>query len=122
MEGTMCNLPALVRLKRKYKFYLFVDEAHSVGALGPKGRGVCDYFGIDTGEVDILMGTLTTLSSTANSSYHSLQLKLTKRFSHGLNFLTNYTFGKALEGAEGIGETGVGSSISTMPQAPSTIF
>lgn len=59
MEGTMCNLPALVELKKKYKYYLFIDEAHSIGALGPSGRGVCDYFGIDPAEVDILMGTLT---------------------------------------------------------------
>ncbi|KAK9239145.1 pyridoxal phosphate-dependent transferase [Lipomyces kononenkoae] len=59
MEGTMCNLPVLVALKKKYKFYLFVDEAHSVGAVGPNGRGVCDYFGIDPSEVDILMGTMT---------------------------------------------------------------
>ena len=59
MEGTMCNLPALVGLKKRYKFYLFVDEAHSIGALGPTGRGVCDYFGVPPSEVDVLMGTLT---------------------------------------------------------------
>lgn len=41
------------------QFYLYVDEAHSIGALGPRGRGVCDYFGIDPNEVDIMMGTLT---------------------------------------------------------------
>ena len=68
MEGTMCNLPGLVALKRKYKFHLFVDEAHSIGALGPRGRGVCDYFGIDPAEVDILMGTLTK-SFGANGGY-----------------------------------------------------
>lgn len=68
MEGTMCNLPALVRLKRRYKFNLFVDEAHSIGALGPNGKGVCDYFGIDTSDVDILMGTLTK-SFGANGGY-----------------------------------------------------
>ncbi|KAF2453633.1 serine palmitoyl transferase subunit [Lineolata rhizophorae] len=68
MEGTMGNLPGLVALKRKYKFYLFVDEAHSIGALGPQGRGVCDYFGVDTSEVDILMGTLTK-SFGANGGY-----------------------------------------------------
>jgi serine palmitoyltransferase len=68
MEGTMCNLPGLIRLKKKYKFNLFVDEAHSIGALGPKGRGVCEYFGIDTKEVDILMGTLTK-SFGANGGY-----------------------------------------------------
>lgn len=59
MEGTMCNLPELVTLKKKYKCYLFVDEAHSIGAIGPNGRGVCDLFGIDPNDIDILMGTLT---------------------------------------------------------------
>ncbi|KAJ5481291.1 hypothetical protein N7475_000103 [Penicillium sp. IBT 31633x] len=68
MEGSMCNLPGLVQLKRRYKFHLFIDEAHSIGAIGPKGRGVCDYFSIDTSEVDILMGTLTK-SFGANGGY-----------------------------------------------------
>ena len=68
MEGTMCNLPGIVALKKKYKFHLFVDEAHSIGALGPRGRGVCDYFGVDPSEVDILMGTLTK-SFGANGGY-----------------------------------------------------
>ncbi|KND90866.1 Serine palmitoyltransferase 2 [Tolypocladium ophioglossoides CBS 100239] len=68
MEGTMCDLPGILTLKHKYKFYLFVDEAHSIGALGPRGRGVCDYFGIDPSEVDILMGTLTK-SFGANGGY-----------------------------------------------------
>ena len=68
MEGTMCNLPGIVALKKKYKFNLFVDEAHSIGALGPKGKGVCDYFGINPADVDILMGTLTK-SFGANGGY-----------------------------------------------------
>ncbi|KAL6721605.1 serine palmitoyltransferase component [Lecanora helva] len=68
MEGSMCNLPGLIALKKKYKFNLFVDEAHSIGALGPKGQGVCDYFGIDPSNVDILMGTLTK-SFGANGGY-----------------------------------------------------
>lgn len=68
MEGSMCNLPGLIALKRRYKFHLFIDEAHSIGAVGPRGRGVCDYFGIDTSEVDILMGTLTK-SFGANGGY-----------------------------------------------------
>ncbi|RDW94851.1 serine palmitoyltransferas-like protein 2 [Coleophoma crateriformis] len=68
MEGTMCDLPGLLELKAKYKFSLFVDEAHSIGALGPRGRGVCDYFGIDPSEIDILMGTLTK-SFGANGGY-----------------------------------------------------
>jgi len=68
MEGTMCNLPGLLELKKRYKFNLFIDEAHSIGALGPKGRGVCDFFDIDPSEIDILMGTLTK-SFGANGGY-----------------------------------------------------
>ncbi|SMQ48049.1 unnamed protein product [Zymoseptoria tritici ST99CH_3D7] len=70
MEGTLCNLPSLVALKKKYKFALYVDEAHSIGALGPRGRGVCDYFGIDPEDIDILMGTFTK-SFGANGGYIS---------------------------------------------------
>ncbi|PGH17616.1 hypothetical protein AJ79_00977 [Helicocarpus griseus UAMH5409] len=68
MEGSMCNLPGILALKKKYKFNLYIDEAHSIGAIGPRGRGVCDYFGVDTKEVDILMGTLTK-SFGANGGY-----------------------------------------------------
>lgn len=70
MEGTIVNLPEVLELKKKYKFNLFVDEAHSIGALGPRGRGVCDYFNIDPSEIDILMGTLTK-SFGANGGYIS---------------------------------------------------
>ncbi|KAF9523803.1 serine palmitoyltransferase 2 [Crepidotus variabilis] len=59
MEGTLVNLPGVLELKKKYKFYLFVDEAHSIGAIGPRGRGVADYFGVNPRSIDILMGTFT---------------------------------------------------------------
>ncbi|KAL1241838.1 Serine palmitoyltransferase [Trichinella spiralis] len=59
MEGTIVNLPEIIRIKKKYKAYLYLDEAHSIGALGKRGRGVCDYYGCDPQDVDILMGTFT---------------------------------------------------------------
>lgn len=59
MEGTIVNLPELIRLKKKYKFFIYLDEAHSIGALGPNGRGVIDYYGCNPADVDILMGTFT---------------------------------------------------------------
>ncbi|KAI9311611.1 pyridoxal phosphate-dependent transferase [Dichotomocladium elegans] len=59
MEGTIVNLPELVKLRDEYKFYLYVDEAHSIGALGDSGGGICDFYGIDPARVDILMGTFT---------------------------------------------------------------
>ncbi|KAG1861139.1 pyridoxal phosphate-dependent transferase [Suillus subalutaceus] len=59
MEGTVVNLPKIVELKQIYKFYLYIDEAHSIGALGPHGRGVTDYFNIPPSSIDVLMGTFT---------------------------------------------------------------
>lgn len=59
MEGSIVRLPEVIALKKKYKAYLYLDEAHSIGALGPAGRGVVDYFGLDPEDVDVMMGTFT---------------------------------------------------------------
>ncbi|XP_055853741.1 serine palmitoyltransferase 2 [Episyrphus balteatus] len=59
MEGSIVRLPEIIALKKKYKAYLYLDEAHSVGAMGPNGRGIVDYYGADPKDVDILMGTFT---------------------------------------------------------------
>lgn len=59
MEGSVVNLPQVMAVKRKYNCYLYLDEAHSVGAMGKRGRGVTDYYGVDPLEVDVLMGTFT---------------------------------------------------------------
>ncbi|XP_004634397.2 serine palmitoyltransferase 3 [Octodon degus] len=59
MEGSIVNLPEIVALKKKYKAYLYMDEAHSIGSVGPTGRGVREYFGLDPEDVDVYMGTFT---------------------------------------------------------------
>lgn len=59
MEGEIAKLPEIVALKKKYKAYLYVDEAHSIGALGQNGRGVCEQTGVNPDDVDVLMGTFT---------------------------------------------------------------
>ena len=46
-----------------------------------------------------------------NSTYHSLNVKVEKRFSHGLNFLANYTWAKFIDdvnAAQEIGQVGGG--------------
>ncbi|XP_052827924.1 serine palmitoyltransferase 2 [Octopus bimaculoides] len=65
MEGSICRLPEIVHLKKKYKAYLYLDEAHSIGAIGDNGRGVCEYFGIDPCDVDVMMGTFTKSFASA---------------------------------------------------------
>jgi len=59
MEGEVLRLPEIIALKKKYKCYLYVDEAHSIGALGHTGRGIVEYWGCSPDDVDILMGTFT---------------------------------------------------------------
>jgi serine palmitoyltransferase len=59
MEGEICRLPEVVSVCKKYKAFLYVDEAHSIGALGKRGKGVCEQTGVDPKDVDILMGTFT---------------------------------------------------------------
>lgn len=58
MEGDLCNLPEIVRLKKKYNAAIYVDEAHGLGVFGRQGRGVCDHFGL-ADEVDLIMGTFS---------------------------------------------------------------
>lgn len=58
MEGDLCNLPEIVKLKHKYNATIMVDEAHGLGVFGRDGRGVCDHFGL-TKEVDLIMGTFS---------------------------------------------------------------
>lgn len=59
MEGSIVRLPEVIALKKKYKCYLYLDEAHSIGAIGPTGRGVVEYFGLNPRDIDIMMGTFT---------------------------------------------------------------
>lgn len=59
MEGSMVKLPEIVEIKKKYNAYLYLDEAHSIGATGPHGRGIVDYYNINPRDIDILMGTFT---------------------------------------------------------------
>ncbi len=59
MEGEICRLAEIVAIKKKYRAYLYLDEAHSIGALGRGGRGVCEHTGVDPADVDIMMGTFT---------------------------------------------------------------
>jgi len=59
MEGEYCDLQNVVRVCKKYGVFIYLDEAHSIGAMGPTGRGCTEYTGVDTADVDVLMGTFT---------------------------------------------------------------
>ena len=58
MEGDICPLPEVVELCRRYGARLMVDEAHGVGALGARGAGASELFGVED-SVDLRMGTFS---------------------------------------------------------------
>src|SRR3989441_6602475 len=58
MEGDIADLPALIKVAQRYCAALAVDDAHSVGVLGPKGDGTAAHFGV-TDEVDLIVGTFS---------------------------------------------------------------
>jgi 8-amino-7-oxononanoate synthase len=59
MDGDVPDLAAFVAVARQHRAWLMVDEAHALGVLGPRGFGSADRAGIDPGEIDIWMGTLS---------------------------------------------------------------
>jgi len=59
MDGDVPDLPRFVDLKDRHRAMLMIDEAHSVGVLGARGRGIAEHFGVDPAEVEIWMGTLS---------------------------------------------------------------
>lgn len=59
MDGDIPDLPRFVDIKQRYKAFLMVDEAHSLGVLGGTGRGIREYFSMPSSAVDIWMGTLS---------------------------------------------------------------
>jgi len=58
MEGDIADVPELVRIAKKYGVALALDDAHSIGVLGPKGDGTAAHFGL-TDEVDLIAGTFS---------------------------------------------------------------
>jgi len=58
MDGDIAPLPELAAIARQTQSWLLVDDAHGLGVLGARGRGSVEHFGLNAGDIPILMGTL----------------------------------------------------------------
>lgn len=58
MLGDIAPLKEIAEVKRTYGGYLLVDEAHSLGVLGKRGRGAAEAAGVEE-DVDFFVGTFS---------------------------------------------------------------
>jgi len=58
MDGDMADLPKLLPIAEQHGVHVFIDEAHSMLAVGPKGRGVAAHFDMHE-RVDVQYATFS---------------------------------------------------------------
>ncbi len=58
MLGDVARLEEIVAVKKRYGAFLLLDEAHSMGVFGARGRGVAEAQGVEA-EVDFVVGTFS---------------------------------------------------------------
>lgn len=63
MSGEEAPLAEYCSLRKKYGFYLYVDEAHAFGFYGKKGAGLTEHLSL-TNEVDFIMSTLSKATAS----------------------------------------------------------
>ena len=68
MTGNISPLDKIVQLAEKYNAITFVDECHSVGCIGPNGRGTPDYYNLE-GRIDVISNTLGKALGGATGGY-----------------------------------------------------
>ncbi len=64
MDGDIPDVPRVIEIKNRHKALLMLDEAHSMGVIGPRGLGITDYFNIRGNEIDILFGSMSKAFGT----------------------------------------------------------
>ena len=67
MDGDLAPLNSLVNLAVENKATLMIDDAHGIGVLGKKGKGVVEHFGMDSQQIPITVGTLGKAFGTAGA-------------------------------------------------------
>jgi glycine C-acetyltransferase len=70
MDGYIANLPAICDLADKYDAMVMVDDSHSVGFMGRRGRGTHEFHDV-MNRIDILTGTLGKALGGASGGYTS---------------------------------------------------
>ena len=90
MEGIRSPIIKIVELAKKYKAMTYLDEVHSVGLYGEKGKGIAVEMKVDQ-EIDIINGTLAKAFGQMGGyiSANSEIIDYIRSFSPGFIFTTS---------------------------------
>lgn len=67
MDGDLAPLDVMTDLASQHNATLMIDDAHGIGVLGKKGKGIIEYFDLDSEQVPVLVGTLGKSFGTAGA-------------------------------------------------------
>jgi glycine C-acetyltransferase len=81
MDGDIFDLPAASRICRRHGALLMLDEAHSLGVLGPTGRGIEEHFGLGPESFDLKMGTFSK-AIPSNGGYLAGRAEIVELIKH----------------------------------------
>ncbi|MBR3694015.1 MAG: glycine C-acetyltransferase [Erysipelotrichales bacterium] len=75
MDGIIADLKSICDLADEYNALVMVDDSHSVGFVGKRGRGTAEHCGVE-GRVDIITGTLGKALGGASGGYTSARKEI----------------------------------------------
>ncbi|MFK8082105.1 MAG: aminotransferase class I/II-fold pyridoxal phosphate-dependent enzyme [Granulosicoccus sp.] len=65
MDGDIPDVPRIIEVAKRHKALIMVDEAHSIGVIGPRGLGVLDYYPeLKASDIDMLFGSMSKAFAT----------------------------------------------------------
>ena len=70
MDGDIAPLDKIHALAEKYNAYVFIDECHAAGFIGPIGKGTPEIYGLH-GKIDFISSTLGKSMGGASGGFLS---------------------------------------------------
>ncbi|GAC86418.1 alpha-oxoamine synthase/8-amino-7-oxononanoate synthase [Gluconobacter thailandicus F149-1 = NBRC 100600] len=93
MDGDRADIPALRSLADRYDAFLYVDEAHATGVLGPQGEG------LSGGLADLTMGTCSKALGGMGAYIAGSRLLCDYLINHASGFIYSTALPPAVLGA-----------------------
>lgn len=99
MDGHIAQLDKIVALAKKYDAITMVDDCHSTGFMGTKGRGTAEHCGV-FGHIDIITGTFGKALGGASGGFTAAKKEVIEMLrQRSRPYLFSNTLAPAITGA-----------------------